>query len=270
MSNIPFHPLSNMFPLMQGEEFDALVEDIRKNGQREPIVPCQGKVLDGRNRHNACLAAEVGFKISKHEDDCAYIGDPAAYVISKNVHRRHLTAEQKRELIAKLLKAAPEKSNRQIAETVKADHKTVAAVRSEEEATGEIPQLEKTVGADGKARKRPAKKRAAVPSEIRRDLESKDAHIDELESAREHDKDRVEQLRAAEIAIGCAKESMSWKLRSPNPAQRKPTTQHAALIDQSASSTSPNTTRRTRDNRASPLSDHRRRADRASTLPRSR
>jgi len=201
MSNIPFHPLSNMFPLMQGEEFDALVEDIRKNGQREPIVLYQGKVLDGRNRHNACLAAEVGLKISKHEDDCAYIGDPVAYVISKNVHRRHLTAEQKRELIAKLLKAAPEKSNRQIAETVKADHKTVAAVRSEEEATGEIPQLEKTVGADGKARKRPAKKRAAVPSEIRRDLESKDAHIDELESAREHDKDLVEQLRAAEIKI---------------------------------------------------------------------
>src|SRR5262249_57584090 len=124
----------------------------RKNGQREPIVLYQGKVLDGRNRHNACLAAEVGLKISKHEDDCPYIGDPAAYVISKNIHRRHLTAEQKRDLIAKLLKATPEKSNRQIAETVKADHKTVASVRAEKEATGEIPQLPKTVGRDRKAR----------------------------------------------------------------------------------------------------------------------
>ena len=38
--------------------------------------------------------------------------DPYAYVLSANVHRRHLTAEQKRELIAKVLKAQPEKSNR--------------------------------------------------------------------------------------------------------------------------------------------------------------
>ena len=46
--------------------------------------------------------------------------DPYGYVISVNLHRRHLTAEQKRELIAQLLKATPEKSDRQIAETVKA------------------------------------------------------------------------------------------------------------------------------------------------------
>jgi len=174
MSNIPFHPLSNMFPLMQGEEFDALVEDIRKNGQREPIVLYQGKVLDGRNRHNACLAAEVGLKISKHEDDCPYIGDPAAYVISKNIRRRHLTAEQKRKLIGKVIAAEPEASDRQIAKQVKADHKTVGAIRKKNEATGEIPQLKKTTGADGKARKRPSK-----PAQ--RELEAAQAHIVELD-----------------------------------------------------------------------------------------
>ena len=46
--------------------------------------------------------------------------DPCEFVLSANVHRRHLTAEQKRELIAKVLKAQPEKSNRQVAEQVKA------------------------------------------------------------------------------------------------------------------------------------------------------
>ena len=149
MSSIPFHPLSNMFPLMQGEESDALVEDIRKNGQREPIVLYQGKVLDGRNRHNACLAAEVGLKISKHEDDCPYIGDPAAYVISKNIHRRHLTAEQKRDLIAKLLKAEPKKSDRQIADTVKASPTTVGTVRREMEEKGEVSKLDTRTDARG-------------------------------------------------------------------------------------------------------------------------
>jgi hypothetical protein len=42
-------------------------------------------------------------------------GDPYAFVISANIRRRHLTAEQKRDLIAKVLKAQPRKSNRQIA-----------------------------------------------------------------------------------------------------------------------------------------------------------
>jgi hypothetical protein len=166
-SNLSFHPLADIFPLMEGEEFDALVADIKANGQREPITLYQGKILDGRNRYRACLAAGVGLKLCKHKAGCSYIGDPATYVISANIHRRHLTADQKRDLIARLLKAQPTKSNRQIAKTAKVDHKTVGAVRAQQEATGEIPQLKKTVGKDGKARKQPAKKAksttAAVP-----------------------------------------------------------------------------------------------------------
>src|SRR5262249_11798019 len=78
--------------------------------------------------------------------------DPWAYVVSANIHRRHLTAKQRRELIAALLKANPERSNRQTATLTKADHKTVGGVRRELEGTGEIPQLNKTTGQDGKAR----------------------------------------------------------------------------------------------------------------------
>jgi hypothetical protein len=84
--------------------------------------------------------------------------DPFAYVISANIHRRHLTTEQKRDLIGKLLQARPAQSNVTIAKQVKVDDKTVAKVRRELEATSEIPKLEKTVGADGKGRRRPAKK----------------------------------------------------------------------------------------------------------------
>ena len=72
--------------------------------------------------------------------------------MSANIHRRHLTAEQKRESIAKVLKAQPSKSNRTIAKQAKVDDKTVAVVRGKLEATAEIPQLTKTVGKDGKAR----------------------------------------------------------------------------------------------------------------------
>jgi hypothetical protein len=83
-------------------------------------------------------------------------GDPYAIGLSLNVHRRHLTAEKKRELIADVLKARPHQSNRAIAEQTGTYHKMVAEVRKQKIATGEIPQLEKTVGADGKERKQPA------------------------------------------------------------------------------------------------------------------
>src|SRR5262249_35114546 len=136
------------------------------------------------------------------------ITDPVAYVISANVLRRHLNAEQKRELIGKLLKAQPEKSNRQIAKIARADDKTVGTVRAGLEATAEIPQLKKTVGADGKARKQPTKKvneESPKPkhtsSQAQRELAAKQAHIDDLEAARAHEQGLAEQLQAAKIEI---------------------------------------------------------------------
>jgi hypothetical protein len=84
-------------------------------------------------------------------------GDPYALALSYNVHRRHLTAEQKRDLIAKLLKAKPEASNLAIAKQVRvATDKTVAKVRADLEARSEIPNVEART--DAKGRKQPASK----------------------------------------------------------------------------------------------------------------
>ena len=51
-----------------------------------------------------------------------------------------------------------EASNITLAKQVKADDKTVAKVLRDLEAASEIPRLEKTVGADGKARKPPGRR----------------------------------------------------------------------------------------------------------------
>jgi hypothetical protein len=82
--------------------------------------------------------------------------DPYAYAISANIHRRHLTAGQKREAIANLLKADPTRSDRQIAEVMKVDHKTVAPVRAEQEARGEIPHV--TIRTDSRGRQQLAQR----------------------------------------------------------------------------------------------------------------
>lgn len=86
------------------------------------------------------------------DSDGICVGDAYRFVVSANIHRRHLTSEQKRALIAELLKAQPGKSNRAIAKQAKADDKTVGSVRKQLERTAEIPQLRTRTGADGKSR----------------------------------------------------------------------------------------------------------------------
>ena len=186
---LPIHPAADLFPLMAPDELKALGEDIKKNGLTSPIAIVTRKdakdwryqLLDGRNRLDAMELVGVRFDLMLRHGDCVFIygddqalfkpriinSDPYAFVISANIHRRHLTAEQKREIIAKVLKAAPEKSNRQIAETTKASHVTVGAVRAELKSTGQIDQLTKTVGKDGKARakKHPIQPKPSTPSD---------------------------------------------------------------------------------------------------------
>jgi hypothetical protein len=89
-SALEFHPVANVFPLMEGDELKELVEDIKKHGQQQPILTYEGKILDGRNRYRACMeAGEEPWVESWHGDS------PVEAVKSFNLHRRHLTASQK-------------------------------------------------------------------------------------------------------------------------------------------------------------------------------
>jgi hypothetical protein len=149
-----FHPLAKKFPLLNGAEFRELVEDVRKHGLREPIVMHEGAIIDGRNRYRACLQAKV--EPTYREFDPSKEGDPIAFVFSANVHRRHLKAKEKRELLVKLVAAAPEKSDRMLAEEAKVDHKQISRARAKAEATGAVAPVERHIGKDGKSRRQPA------------------------------------------------------------------------------------------------------------------
>ena len=85
-----FHELANIFPMLGEEELKDLCADIEKNGLAEPITVYEGKILDGRNRATACQRLGIEPKTVEYTGD-----DPVAFVLSKNLHRRHLTTSQR-------------------------------------------------------------------------------------------------------------------------------------------------------------------------------
>lgn len=96
-----FHAVADLFPLMRGAAFEELVADIKKNGLREPIlIDGEGRILDGRNRYRACLAAgvEPRFIEWKGEEPLAELA------LSLNLRRRHLNESQRAMVAARLAK----------------------------------------------------------------------------------------------------------------------------------------------------------------------
>jgi hypothetical protein len=161
----PFHPLAKLFDLLSDKELDELAGDIQRRSQRFPITTYKGQIIDGRNRALAC--ARVGIEPKYIEFDGSEEDIPR-FVISANIHRRHLTAEQRRDLIKRFLQADPTKSDRDIADTVKVSPTTVGAVRKATVQSGQLdaPPAKRT-GKDGKTRKLPSTK-----SSIKADADS--------------------------------------------------------------------------------------------------
>lgn len=85
-----FHKFSGLFPLMAERELADLAADIKANGLREPVVMFEGQILDGRNRYRACELAGVQCRFTEYDGD-----DPLGFVVSLNLHRRHLDAGQR-------------------------------------------------------------------------------------------------------------------------------------------------------------------------------
>lgn len=100
--SVEVHPAAELFPWMDDASFEALKQDIKQHGQRDYVTFYQGKLLDGRNRWAACH--ELGIDCNSAEFDEESEIDPYDYVISINLHRRHLTTSQRSVVAGKMAK----------------------------------------------------------------------------------------------------------------------------------------------------------------------
>lgn len=93
------HPAAQWFPLLDGQALADLAADIRDRGLLEPLTVHGDVLLDGRNRLRACEMAGVAPRYVEWDGE----GDPVAWIVSKNLHRRHLDTAQRAMIGARLL-----------------------------------------------------------------------------------------------------------------------------------------------------------------------
>ena len=94
-----WHDYANLFPMLDAAAQDALRADIQAFGVREPVILFDGRILDGRNRYMAARDLGLDFPVADFDGADA---DALAYVLSTNLHRRHLTESQRAVVAGKL------------------------------------------------------------------------------------------------------------------------------------------------------------------------
>jgi hypothetical protein len=182
-----FHPVANLFPLISGDDFAALSEDIRANGLLEPIwLHPDGRIVDGRNRYKACRAAGVEPTFRRWSGN----GSLVEFVVSLNLHRRHLTSSQRAmaalDAEAELAKEAEERRRERISDS-----------RSEPETAQRVAPSEKL--------ERESRERAAKL------LGTNRQYVSDAKKLTAERPDLAEQVKTGEISLPEAK-------RQSNPA----------------------------------------------------
>lgn len=135
----PFHEAANIFPL-DDDNIDSLAADIKANGLQVPVEICDGKIIDGRRRSMACRLVGVKPVTKQVSPD-----DPVAYVLSLNLHRRHLTPSQKSMVAARARDRYDKQAKERMTKGTKSDPMENLPQGSARDAAG------KAVGVSGKS-----------------------------------------------------------------------------------------------------------------------
>jgi len=187
---VKFHPAAEMFPLLDGDEFEELVADIKKNGLLQKIERLEdGTIIDGRNRYRACLEAGVEPKYETWTPNRTAVQE---YVVSTNIYRRHLTASQRAALALELMPKLKEEAHQRMVDGG-GDHRPEAG-------SERIPD---PVAETGEAREKAAKLLRVNPH-----------YISDIETIRREDPEAIADIKAGKTTIPKAKKKLAKKKKT--------------------------------------------------------
>ena len=201
------HPYAAIFPLDDGDPLDQLTDDIRLHGLGEPIVLFEGKILDGRRRYRACVRSGTPPTFVHFEGP-----NPAAFVLSKNIHRRNLEKGQRAAIAAELLLVIEK-------ETRERKSATGGSTRDEQgrfSEKGEVEKIPPTAESDETAPETAATQRQKSRDIAGAALDVNPHYVSDAKAVMEDAPDLHELLKQGEITMSRAKREL---------AKRKPKSQ---------------------------------------------
>ena len=141
------HSAASVFPLMEGEAFQSLVDSIAVHGVQNPIVSHKGEVLDGRNR----LRAVMRLREEGHKVELPCVGwEPngmtvVEWITAQNFDRRHLTEDARAMIGAQLARliTAEAKKAKKASEFNSDTGKAAASKKAKPAATADSPSPQK-------------------------------------------------------------------------------------------------------------------------------
>lgn len=196
------HPFADVFPLIEGEEFDEMVLDVKRNGLRDPILLNHERtvLIDGRNRYRACEAAGVSVVFETLPDDQseAMILD---LIVSKNISRRQLTTGQRAFLALEYEKAFAEEAKERQREAGRHRAEQMHGHVTSEQLVADRPQPSEDPQ-ERKSRSKAARTVGASPRSVQR-AKTVETYAPEL----------VEKVRSGDMALDQAEKHARQRKR---------------------------------------------------------
>ena len=204
--NLQLHPLCTLFPRMDGTEYESLKADIKANGLRQPIVLHEGMILDGGNRYRACMDVGIEPEFVAFEG-----GNLVSFVLSANLHRRHMTPGQQAAIVASAqdwAKAQARGGDRKSDQSATLHFDSVAKRAAESGASVRTQKMaDKVVKADPELAKKVAHGEISLPAAVeqvtgkRSGAKIRDAEREQTEREAFGDFDPIEELKTTQAEI---------------------------------------------------------------------
>lgn len=184
-----YHDVSMIFPMMGEEEFQTLKEDIKTNGLLEPIwIDADGKIIDGRNRHKACIETNTPMKFKVWNNGQSLV----SFVVSLNLKRRHLSASQRAACALDIKPMLEEEARRRQIELAGTRHDDLVELIPQGERGKSRDQAGEMFGVSGR-------------------------YVAEAETVKEKAPDLFEQVKSGEISLTQAKRETVKRERPETP-----------------------------------------------------